>query len=122
MYARRALQAIDQIRVPLEMPLQRWESMKAGMVAQAHEALGLVAIKRNQMQVAASELELAARDNPQPRGSQFYRLGIAYASIGNRDRAEVALRRAAELGPPALRALAEHELKQLMSGQSVGKP
>jgi tetratricopeptide (TPR) repeat protein len=120
-FARRALRGIDQLRVPLALPLEQWESMKGDMVARAHEALGLVATKRNQLPTAVSEFELAARDNPKPRGSQFYHLGTAYVAIGNKDRAEMALRRAVELGPPALRELAERELKQLTAQQSGAK-
>src|SRR5436853_1972539 len=39
-YARRALRGIDQMRIPLNMPLERWESSKGEMVSRAHEALG----------------------------------------------------------------------------------
>jgi tetratricopeptide (TPR) repeat protein len=118
-YARRALRGIDQMRIPLEMPLEGWESSKGEMVSRAHEALGQVAMKRNQLPVAVSEFEVAARGNPKPRGSQFYRLGAAYAAIGNNEGAVTALRRAAELGPDALRELAEHELKELTNQSSV---
>ncbi len=120
-YAHRALQGIDRMRVPLEISLERWESLKGEMEAQGHEALGQVAMKRNQLQVAVSEFEIATLNNPKPRGSQFYRLGMAYASIGNKDRAEMALRRAADLGPDALRELAERELKELTNKESGGK-
>jgi tetratricopeptide (TPR) repeat protein len=112
-YAHRALRGIDQMRIPLTMPLERWESSKAEMVSRAHEAFGQVAMKRNQLPLAVSEFEMAARGNPKPRGSQFYRLGAAYAAIGNNNGAVTALRRAADLGPDALRELAEHELKEL---------
>jgi tetratricopeptide (TPR) repeat protein len=120
-YARRALRGIDQLRIPLTTPLEQWESSKGEMVSRAHEALGQVAMKRNQLPVAVSEFELAARGNPKPRGSQFYRLGAAYAGIGNNEGAVAALRRAAELGPDALRELAEHELKALTTPDPAAK-
>jgi tetratricopeptide (TPR) repeat protein len=120
-YARRALRGIDQMRIPLATPLEQWEPSKGEMVSRAHEALGQVAMKRNQLPVAVSEFEMAARGNPRPRGSQFYRLGAAYAAIGNNDSAVTALRRAAELGPDALRELAEHELKELTNQNPAAK-
>jgi Flp pilus assembly protein TadD len=109
------------MRIPLTMPLEQWESSKGEMVSRVHEALGQVAMKRNQAPVAVSEFEMAARGNPKPRGSQFYRLGAAYAAIGNNDGAVIALRRAAELGPDALRELAERELKKLTDQNSGEK-
>jgi tetratricopeptide (TPR) repeat protein len=120
-YARRALRGIDQMRIPLTAPLEQWESSKGEMVSRAHEALGQVAMKRNQLPVAVSEFEMAALGNPKPRGSQFYRLGAAYAAIGNNEDAVIALRRAAELGPDALRELAEHELKELTNQNPSAK-
>ena len=112
-YARQALRILKQIRIPREIPVEDWERLRGQMEAQAHEALGHVAVKRGQVKVAVSEFEKATHYNPEPQGKQFFRLGVAYAWAGKNDRAERALRRAAELGPDLIRQRALQELKKL---------
>jgi len=112
-YARKALRILKQIRVPREIPLEDWKRLRGQMGAQAHEALGHVALKRGQVEVAVAEFEKATHDNPEAQGKQFFRLGVAYAWAGKNDRAERALRRAAELGPELVRQRALQELEKL---------
>lgn len=112
-YARRALRVLKQIRIPREIPLQEWERLRREMQAQAHEALGHVAVKRGQVKVAVSEFEKATHYSPAPQGTQFFRLGVAYGWAGMNDRAEGALRRAVELGPDLIRQRALKELEKL---------
>ena len=112
-YAQRALQQLTKVIVPHEVTLERWTVMRGEMEALAHEALGHVAAKRGNLPRAMSELEEAAFHNPTPQGSQFYRLGVVYVMLGKYERADQALRRAADLGPDAIRQLALRELKRL---------
>lgn len=116
-YAARGLREIEKMRISQEIPLERWELLSGQMKAQAHEALGLVAIKRGRLDTAISEFETAASGNPTPQGTQFYYLGVTYASAHRYDQAREALRRAADLGPERIRALAQSQLERLSSGQ-----
>ncbi len=112
-YARKALLLLKQIHIPREITLEDWERLRGQMEAQAHEALGHVALKRGQVEVAVSEFEKATHYNPEPQGKQFFRLGVACAWAGQNDRAEKALRRAAKLGPELIRQRALQELEKL---------
>ena len=114
-YAKLALQGIKRTHVPRQISLQDWEKMRGQMEAQAHEALGHIAAKKGNLQEAIKELELAAYHNPTPNGSQFFRLGVAYASAGKIAPANKALERAAELGPQPVRERARDELNRISS-------
>ncbi len=118
-YARRALRLLKQIRIPREISMEDWERFRREMEAQAHEALGHVAVKRGQVNVAVSEFEKATHYSPEPQGKQFFRLGVACAWAGMKDRAERALRRAAELGPDLIRQRALQELRKLEEGKAL---
>lgn len=115
-YARQALRILKRIRIPREISLKEWERLSRQMEAQAHEALGHVAFKRGQIDIAISDFEKATEINPEPQGKQFFRLGVAYAWARKKDLAERALRRAAELGPDLVRQRALQELNHLEDG------
>jgi tetratricopeptide (TPR) repeat protein len=120
-YARRILVGAEQMQIPRKVPLASWEAEKARMQAQAHEALGVVAVQRGQPQASVSEFESAVRVSPNPQGDQFYRLGVAYASTGEKGKAEEALRRARDLGPDNVRQLALTELAKLTEKRSTAE-
>jgi tetratricopeptide (TPR) repeat protein len=105
-YAHRALAEIDKIRVPHDLSMEQWDLRKRQMQSEAHGVLGVVALQRAQSQQAIS---LA----PKPEGVQFLRLGLALASAGKKNDAEQKFRRAAELGPEAVRNAATDQLKKL---------
>ena len=121
-YARQALREMARTIIPREIPLEHWEDMRAEMEAQAHEALGHVAGKRGNLQLAISEFEKAAFNNPKPQGSQFFRLGVTYALVGKNDLARKTLSRAIDLGPDPIRALAVKERKRLNADKSTAGP
>jgi len=114
-YAKSALQGIKRTHVPRQISLADWEMMSGEMEAQAHEALGHIAAKKGNLEEAIKELELAAYRNPTPDGSQFFRLGVAYAIAGRTTPANKALERAAELGPQPVRERARDELNRISS-------
>jgi len=120
-YAHRALQGIERTQIPRKIPLEHWELEKRGMQGQAHEVLGVVAMQRGQLQTAIGEFETAVHLSPHPKGVQFFRLGLAFASAGEKSNAEKVLRRAAELGPDPVRKLALHELKKMTDRESAAK-
>jgi tetratricopeptide (TPR) repeat protein len=112
-YADRALQGIATMQIPRQIPLNDWDRMRTDMVAQAHEALGHVAAKRGDLGHAITELELAAYGSSTPNGKYFFRLGAVYGLAGEEESASKALRRAADLGPEAIRQRAMDDLKEL---------
>lgn len=112
-YAHRALRALHRIQVPREISLDRWERLRDQMEAQAHEALGHVAAKQGRINSAISEFEKATENNPEPQGTQFLRLGLAYLWAGRQESAKRALKKAAELGPDLVTRRALEELQKL---------
>jgi len=115
-YAREALQGIDRTKISMEISLKEWEIRKLGMQSEAHEAIGQVALARNQWSTAISEFEAALKTSPSPTGAQFLRLGVACAKVGQTTRAQEAFRQASNLGPDAVRRLAEGQLANLSNG------
>lgn len=116
-YAGLALQELDTMHIPRQISMGQWKIMQGEMEAQAHEALGHIAVKQGNLELAITEFEKAAFRNPVPKGSQFFRLGVAYAMAGRTSRAQQALRRAVDLGPDQVRERALAELRKL-SGNS----
>ena len=112
-YARRILIAVNEIKPPRQIPLEQWETTKRGMQSRAHEVLGVVAVDRNQPAIAADEFKTAIHLAPAPEGSQYFRLGIACASAGERARAKEYFLQAVELGPEPVRQLAQSEIRKL---------
>ena len=121
-YATRALAVMESKEIPRSIRLAEWKRFRAGMAAEAHEALGHIAVKRGRIEHAVSEFELAIRLNPDPEGRQWFRLGAAYAGAGRASEAATALRRAVALGPELIRQRAEQELNSLSeSGPATGR-
>jgi hypothetical protein len=118
-YARLALQELRDFKVPQEIPLEEWESQKAEMESKCHEALGHVAMKREDPVTAIRELESAVSVNLKPNGRQYLRLSSAYL-LGNRNtEAAAAARRAADLSSGEVRQLA---LRQLAAIEARKQP
>ncbi len=112
-YAHRALEGIEKTKPPRQTSLEQWAAQKQRMQSGAHEVLGLVALKRGQPSVATSELQQSIQLSPPPDGSRYLRLALAFAAAGDFRKTEVNLRRAAELGPDAVRQLAMEEIAKL---------
>jgi tetratricopeptide (TPR) repeat protein len=112
-YARRALDGIERVRPPRQTPLEKWDFEKRDMQCRAHEVLGVVALKRGLAAVAVNEFQLTVQLAPTAEGSRYFRLGLAYASGGDRSSALINFQRAFDLGPDAVRRLAQQEMKKL---------
>lgn len=119
-YATRALAVMESKEIPRSIRLEDWKRFKAGMAAEAHEALGHIAVKRSRIEQAVGEFDLAVRLNPDPEGRQWFRLGAAYAAAGRASEAAKALRRAVVLGPELVRQRAEQELRRLAEAPPAG--
>jgi tetratricopeptide (TPR) repeat protein len=120
-YARRILIGVERTQIPHKIPLEHWEAEKGRMQAQAHEVLGVVAMQRGQVPAAVNEFETTVRVNPNPQGGQYFRLGMAYASAGERGKAQETLRHATDLGPDNVRQLALTGLAKLAEDKTTRK-
>ena len=112
-YAQSALREIGTLRIPKEIPPARWEATKNELEGQAHEALGQIAARQGQPETAVKEFEAAVQNNQSAKGSAFYRLGAAYSTLGKKELAVTAFRRAVELGPDPVREMAQKALRTL---------
>jgi tetratricopeptide (TPR) repeat protein len=112
-YAHRALEAVDKTHPPRQTPLEQWTAEKRNMQADVHEVLGLVALRRNQPEVAVNEMQAAVSLASDPPGSRYLRLGLAYAAANQPDEARKSLERAAQAGPEATTRLAQEQLQKL---------
>jgi tetratricopeptide (TPR) repeat protein len=111
--AHHALEEIESKRISRQVSLQEWALHKGQMESEAHGVLGIVALQRNQSASAVREFKTSISLAAQPQGIQFLRLGLALSSSGAKSEAQENLRRAAELGPDAVRRSASEELKKL---------
>ena len=112
-FASAVLAKIGTLRIPAEISLEEWQSRRAELEAQAHEALGHVAVKSGDLEEALRQFEAAVNVNPQPTPSQWYRLGGAHLMAGRPEKAIVPLRRAAESGEATVRSLALDQLRRI---------
>ena len=104
-YAHQALEELPKMHIPRRISMEQWNVMQAEMGSRAHEALGSCMMRRGKPEDAIAELKAAILASPKPEGHQFYKLGLAYAKDGKMVDAREAWRRAAKLGPEAVREL-----------------
>ena len=112
-YAHQTLQALKSFTVPKWILPDNWEKIAGHLKSEAHAALGLVAYKRGEIPQAIQEFETAIDLAPVPDATQYYRLGRLYQSNGDKPAAIDKLRKAAAMDDPAIRLLAQKELKTL---------
>ncbi len=97
-YATKALELLNQI--PVEM-LERDEELqkrKGQLASEAHTALGMVALYRENPPQAAAEFKAAIATGRGANPTNYFRLGEAYETMGQLDQAIDAFRNAADLG------------------------
>lgn len=75
-----------------------YQRRKNALAADAHYALGMVSMARDQFDLAAAEYQKAIAAAVKPAPQYYYRLGEAYASDGKTADAIQALAKASELG------------------------
>ena len=112
-YAHHALERIDSSKPPKQIPMEQWLQEKREMQCQAHEALGVLALDRGEVQAAITEFEAGVALSAKPDGTHFFRLGLALALMGKTADAEKNLQRAKELGPDAVAKLASEQMEKL---------
>jgi len=116
-YARHALVGLEKVKPPRTVSVEMWESQKRAMQCQAHEVLGVVAIDRGQKADAIEDFQTVVRLAETPDGSQYFRLGLAFASAGRDKEAAENFRRAINLGPETVQRLASREMERLSNAK-----
>jgi tetratricopeptide (TPR) repeat protein len=66
---------------------EQWAAGKKDMTAQAHQALGMIAVTRKKNDVAIAEFKAAIASSSQPEPAYSVRLAQAYVAAGNFDEA-----------------------------------
>lgn len=112
-YASRGFEALERKQIPRAIRFADWQEFRAKMESRLHEALGHVAAKRGDLDIATTELLAAVEKNPDQEGRQLFRLGVIHAWAGRLDDAKTALGRAAQLGPDIIRQRALKEIEKL---------
>ena len=111
--ANRALRELETLKASRSVSLSDWGAFQRRMRASAHEALGVVAFKREDYTESVKQLERCVRENPIEEGPQLFKLGVAYQFTGDRRKAVTALERAIELGPEVVATKARVQLREL---------
>lgn len=86
--------APNQAKMRPDITDEQWAGVKKDLVAQAHEALGMIASLRKKPDVAISEYKLAAESSATPDPATYVRLGQAYLDAGKLDEADAAFDKA----------------------------
>lgn len=103
----------QSLKQPSEMDDQL-QKRRNGFAADAHFALGMVALLREDPAKAVEEFNAAIMIGVNPRAQYYYRLGDAYTAVGKRDEAVIAFQKAAEAGKgTAMEQLANKRVAEL---------
>lgn len=112
--AKRALQLIEEVpRQELETD-EQYQSRKGALASDAHAALGMVGIQRDEPDQAIEEFKMAISSTVSPNPQLYFRLGEVYANSGRREEAIEAFTKAAEMGRgTVLETYANNQLEEL---------
>ena len=97
-YARRALEVLSRMPRPQHLSEEQWERARRETEATPHAALGLIAMIREDLNLAERELRKAVELAPRPDPVTLYRLGLCYSLQKKYDQALEALERASQGG------------------------
>jgi len=93
---------------------EQLQGRKGGLAADAHFALGMVALLRDESPKAVEEFSAAIKSSVNPTPQYYYRLGEAYTSVGKSGDAIEAFKKTSELGKgTAMEQLAIKRLAEL---------
>jgi len=102
----------------------QWNASKKDLAAQAHQALGMVALARKKYDVAITELKQAVDGASQPEPAYQVRLAQAYVAAGKNDEA-IALAQKVMDTPnihPQIKQVAQAIRAQAMQNKNGNKP
>jgi len=113
-YANRALQLVDQIPAEFLEKDPQLQKLKPSVSSDAHAALGMVNLHRDNFAKAAEEFKAAIASSVNPNPVNYYRLGEAYENGGKIDLAIEAFKNASDLGEgTAIKDFADKKLAEL---------
>jgi tetratricopeptide (TPR) repeat protein len=112
-YARRSHESLQKLHQNRSVPRKQFHDYKGQAEALNAAVFGLIALHRQDFAKAIQEFEVATTLNSQPRGVDFYRLGVAYRLSKQEEKALQNLEKASRQGPALVRALAETQIRAI---------
>ena len=122
-YAQEAIQAMNDLKKPANLPDADFASRKATYIADVHADLGLIHLDRAQeglegldkeeLAKAEKEYRLAVTGVDHPDPSAYYRMGESCRLQGKIDDAIAAFTKASELGQGAVKQYADQQIDML---------
>jgi tetratricopeptide (TPR) repeat protein len=97
-HASKALELMNQIPPDMLQKDEELQKRKESLSSDAHSALGMVALYREEMPKAVDEFKLAIGTANAGNPANYFRLGEAYETMGKLDQALEAFQKAADLG------------------------
>ena len=114
--ASRALALLEKLQKRTDETDEQFQARKGSLAADAHFALGMEEMQRDQFDKAVAEYRAAVSSTSKPTFQYYYRLAEAYASAGQVSEAIQSLQKASELarGTPMQKVAADFiaELQQ----------
>lgn len=95
--ANRALALLDKLQKRPDETDEQFAARKASLTADAHFALGMEEMQRDQFDKAVTDYQTAISSTSKPTFQYYYRLAEAFASMGRVPDALAALQKASEL-------------------------
>lgn len=111
-----AIAGIEGTTRPERMTRAEFRAWKGDLLGSAYAARGLLALRRNQPDAAVASLQQAIRARATADGSDYLRLGEAFAMMGDARQARDALARAESLGPAVVTLAARRQAEVLAGG------
>jgi len=113
-YARRALQLIDKLPKRGNETDDQLRKRKSALASDAHTALGMVYMLRDDSKKAIEEFRTAIGLVERPNPQLYFRLGEVYANSGEKEKAIEAFTKASELGQgTVLQKFADERIAEL---------
>jgi tetratricopeptide (TPR) repeat protein len=108
-YGKRALDLSESRHVS---PQLTCDNLRRKIRSRAYAALGLVAMKRGALPLAAQEFERTVAENPDADGLRLYRLAKLYLTSGRRAHSAALFQKAFQASPQEISSLAAAELSR----------
>ncbi len=118
-YAAKALELLGKIPADMLEKNEEFQKRKLALEAEAHSALGMVALYHDDPPTAADEFKAAiARGGADP--TNYFRLGEAYETMGKLDQSIEAFQNAADLGAgTAFQELANKKIAEIKARKGL---
>ena len=112
--AQHALTLTDKVPKRAEETDEQFQKRQAGLISDAHTALALVNMQRDDTDKAIAEFQTAIATAPKPNPVLYFRLGEIYANNGNKAKALEAFQKASQFGEgTVLKQYADQRIQDL---------